>query len=447
MRSLLDNPAVDSALSRLFRLRTRRFMQMDDTDGAVPAVPVGGAHLYVHIPFCPVLCPFCSFHRVQYKAGAARRYFAALRDEIRLYQSAGHGFSGVYFGGGTPTCEPAELVRTIRLVRELFGVSEISVETNPLDLRPEILEPLRDAGVTRLSVGVQSFDDRLLREMGRLERCGGGRETAARIQAVAGMFPTFNVDLIFNQAHQTVAGFEADLATFRSLGANQVSCYPLMTSPGVRAQMAGAMGLPDRRRLRNFYRAMLRKLQPEFTASSAWCFTKSGHGNDEYIVSNENYVGVGSGAFSYLDGTLYSTTFNLGTYERRIAAGLTGITATRRLGTTDRMRYTLLVRMFGLGLDREWVRKHHGRKFLIRVWPELLTLRVLGAATCDRKAWRLTERGMFWLMLMMSQFFESVNACRETMRLRAEREHVESPCEGCAGAGVPSRVFSGAGQV
>jgi hypothetical protein len=72
---------------------------------------------------------------------------------------------------------------------------------------------------------------------------------------------------------------------------------------------------------------------------------------------------------------------------------------------------------------------------------------VLGAATCDREAWRLTERGMFWLMLMMSQFFESVNACRETMRLRAEREHVESSCEGCAGAGVPSRVFSGAGQV
>jgi coproporphyrinogen III oxidase-like Fe-S oxidoreductase len=446
MRSLLDNPAVDSALIRLFRLRTRRFMQMDDAEGRVPSVPATGAHLYVHIPFCPVLCPFCSFHRVKHKADAARRYFAALRDEIRVYHAAGHKFTGVYFGGGTPTCEPEELVTTINLIRGLFGVTEISVETNPLDLKPEILEPLRDAGVTRLSVGVQSFDDKLLREMGRFERCGGGRETAARIKAVAGMFPTFNVDLIFNQAHQTVAGFEADLDTFRSLGANQVSCYPLMTSPGVRAQMAGAMGLPDRLRLRDFYRAMLRRLQPEFSASSAWCFTRSGHGNDEYIVSNENYVGVGSGAFSYLDGTLYATTFNLGTYERRIAAGLTGITATRRLGTTDRMRYTLLVRMFGLGLDRDWVRQHHGRKFLIRVWPELLTLRVLGAATRDEKGWRLTERGMFWLMLMMSQFFESVNACRETMRLRAEREQ-ESPCDSCGTASVPARAFGAAGQV
>lgn len=446
MRALLDNPAIDSALIRLFRLRTRHFMQMDDAPGSVPAVPAGGCHLYVHIPFCPVLCPFCSFHRVQHKADAARRYFAALRNEIRLYHAAGHTFSGVYFGGGTPTCEPVELVKTINLVRDLFGVGEISVETNPLDLKPEILEPLRDAGVTRLSVGVQSFDDRLLGEMGRLERCGGGRETAARIRAAAEIFPTLNVDLIFNQAHQTVAGFESDLETFLSLGANQVSCYPLMTSPGVRTQMAGKMGLPDRRRLRDFYRAMLRKLQPEFSASSAWCFTRSGHGNDEYIVSNENYVGVGSGAFSYLDGTLYATTFNLGAYERRIAAGQTGITATRRLGTTDRMRYTLLVRLFGLGLDRDWVRRHHGRKFLLRVWPELLSLRLLGASTRDEKGWGLTERGMFWLMLMMSQFFESVNACRETMRLRAAVEaEQETPCEACANVSV--RAYGAAGQV
>ena len=444
MLSLFDSPVIDSALIRLFRLRTRRFMRMDDAPGVVPLAPVGGCHLYVHIPFCPVLCPFCSFHRVQHKADAARRYFSALREEIRLYHAAGHRFSGAYFGGGTPTCEPTELVETINLVRELFDVEEISVETNPLDLRPGILEPLRAAGVTRLSVGVQSFDDRLLRDMGRLERCGGGRETAARIRAAAGMFPTFNVDLIFNQAHQTVAGFESDLKTFLSLGANQVSCYPLMTSPGVAAKMAGAMGLPNRRRLRDFYRTMLRTLQPAFTPSSAWCFTRSGHGNDEYIVSNENYVGVGSGAFSYLDGTLYATTFNLGAYERQIAAGLTGISASKRLWMTDRMRYTLLVRMFGLHLDTDWVRSHHGSGFLLRVWPELLSLRLLGAAKRDERGWRLTERGMFWLMLMMSQFFESVNAFRETMRLKAAAEQME-PCEQCAGVGASA--YSAAGQV
>src|SRR5206468_2548721 len=110
--------------------------------------------------------PFCSFHKVQYRASVARRYFASLRQEMQQYHEAGFRFTGAYFGGGTPTSEPEELVRTVAFARELFHVREISVETNPKDLRPELLGALRAAGVSRLSVGVQSFDDTLLREMG-----------------------------------------------------------------------------------------------------------------------------------------------------------------------------------------------------------------------------------------------------------------------------------------
>src|SRR5205085_12316091 len=129
-----------------------------------------------HIPFCEVLCPFCSFHRVQHCHEQARRYFTALRREIGLYHAAGHRFQSAYFGGGTPTIEPEELVETIEIVRALFGVREISVETNPKDLRAPLLELLRRAGVTRLSVGVQSFDDTLLREMERAEQYGNSAE-------------------------------------------------------------------------------------------------------------------------------------------------------------------------------------------------------------------------------------------------------------------------------
>jgi coproporphyrinogen III oxidase-like Fe-S oxidoreductase len=223
-----------------------------------------------------VLCPFCSFHRVQHCHEQAVRYFASLRAEIRLYHAAGYGFAGAYFGGGTPTTEPEELAETIRLVRSLFGVTEISVETNPKDLRPEVLGRLRAAGVTRLSVGVQSFDNTLLGEMDRREKYGSGEEIAASIRRAAGMFATLNVDLIFNQPHQSLASFERDLEIFETLGANQVSCYPLMTSPTVRRRMSGVMGLPDSRRLREFYRIILRRLVPQYSATSAWCFTRRG---------------------------------------------------------------------------------------------------------------------------------------------------------------------------
>lgn len=433
--AVLDLPLIDAYLLKLFRFRTRAFLHMEEAPGTVPPKPRGSAgYLYVHIPFCEVLCPFCSFHRVQHRHSQAARYFTALRDEIRLYHAAGYQFSGVYFGGGTPTVEPQELVATIDLVRERFGVTEISVETNPKDLRPDVLGPLRAAGVTRLSVGVQSFDDQLLREMERYDKYGSGEETAARIRAVAGMFPTLNVDLIFNQPHQTLASLERDIALFRSLGANQVSFYPLMTSPTVQRRMAGSMGLPSQRRLRQFYHKIVQRLAPDFPASSAWCFTQRGHGTDEYIVAADNYVGVGSGAFSYLDGTLYSTTFSLAGYEQRIAQGLTGITTCHRLSDTDRMRYSLLVQLFGLHMDRAAVLAQHGPKFFRRLWGELLTMSVLGTVQRDATGWRLNERGMYWLMLMMSAFFESVNDYRDAMRAHVKDE-LNEPVTMCAPVG------------
>ncbi len=436
---MFDSPLIDSLLIRIFRFRTRGFLRMEEADGAVPAAPRDdGAYLYVHVPFCEVLCPFCSFHRVQHCHEQARRYFAALRREIQLYHAAGHKFSGVYFGGGTPTTEPEELAATIGLVRSLFGVREISVETNPKDLRPAVMTTLRDAGVTRLSVGVQSFDDQLLREMDRYEKYGSAEEIVAHLRAAAGLFPTLNVDLIFNQPHQSLASLERDLDIFESTGANQVSCYPLMTSPTVLRRMRDTMGAPDPRRLRTFYQAIQRRLQPAFAPTSAWCFTRRGGGGDEYIVAAENYVGVGSGAFSYLDGTLHATTFSLQSYERRIAQGLTGIVARHRLGAGDRMRYTLLVRMFGLGLDREWALQRHGRKFFRTLWGELRTLEVLGAARRDARGWRLTERGMYWLMLMMSEFFESVNEYRDAMRA-----HVHDEMEAAQRATTPSLAAAG----
>jgi len=390
---------------------------MQDVPGSVPPVPVDGAgYLYLHVPFCETLCPFCSFHRVQHRHPQAQRYFHSLREEILRYHQSGFRFAGAYFGGGTPTTEPEELVETIVLVRKLFGVRDISVETNPKDLNSEILIPLREAGVTRLSVGVQSFDDKLLKNMERYENYGSGAEAQDHLRRAAGLFPTLNVDLIFNLPHQEIESLERDLEIVRAVGANQVSLYPLMTSPAIAQRMAASTGMPDRRRLRQFYNTILFRLLPDFAPSSAWCFTRRGQASDEYIVQADYYVGVGSGAFSYLDGTLYATTFSLETYEQRIAQGLTGITVQSRLSRTDQMRYSLLVKMFGLGLEREWVMRRYGPCFFRRLWGELRTLEWLGAAKRDENGWRLTERGMFWLMLMMSAFFESVAEYREAVR-------------------------------
>ena len=90
------------------------------------------------------------------------------------------------------------------------------------------------------------------------------------------------------------------------------------------------------------------------------------------------------------------------------------------------MRYSLLMRMFGLRLDRQWALTRYGRKFFRRLWGELRTLELFGAAEPDDQGWRLTDRGMYWMMLMMSAFFESVNGYRDAMRAQVVDEpHAE----------------------
>jgi coproporphyrinogen III oxidase-like Fe-S oxidoreductase len=406
----------DALIDAAFRHKAQQTMRLQPSQG-IAHVPPSPVFLYVHVPFCEVLCPYCSFHRVHFEERRARRYFAALRREIRRYQSEGYVFSGVYVGGGTPTVLPDELADTLGLIRELNpGLSEVSVETNPKDLRDDVLRMLASAGVDRLSVGVQTFDDGLLRQMVRLEKYGCRAEILDRLAAAAGRFRTLNVDMIWNLPQQTAAMLEADLDTLLCSPANQVSMYPLMTSPTQARRMARSLGKRQTGRMGDYYDRILARLASSFVPTSAWCFTRGSRSIDEYIVGAANYVGLGSGAFSYVDGVLYATTFSLQAYVERIDQGLTGVTGERRMGARERMRYDLLVRMFGLRMEKDWVRARYRERFERTLRPELLALKVAGAMVEDEQGWSLTPRGMFLWVRMMSAFFESVDEFREQMR-------------------------------
>lgn len=413
---------LDLLIDSVFRREAQRTLRLEPSEG-IATPPSSPVFLYVHIPFCEVLCPYCSFHRVRFEEQRARRYFAALRREIRHYHDQGYVFSGVYVGGGTPTVLPGELADTLGLIRELNpGLTEVSVETNPKDLREEVLKMLQTAGIDRLSVGVQTFDDRLLQEMLRLEKYGSRAEILDRLAAAAGRYRTLNVDMIWNLPHQTTAMLEADLETLLQCPANQVSFYPLMTSPTVGRKMAKTLGRRHRIGMRDEYNRILARLGSSFVPTSAWCFTRRGKSIDEYIVGAANYIGLGSGAFSYVAGVLYATTFSLQAYVDRIDRGLSGITGKRELGERESMRYDLLVRLFGLRLEKDWVRARYGQRFERMLRPELLALKLIGAIAEDDQGWSLTRGGMFLWVRMMSAFFESVDELREQMRRHTRDE-------------------------
>jgi coproporphyrinogen III oxidase-like Fe-S oxidoreductase len=419
-----------------FRHAARRAMNFDTGPVKPPVPPADGrAFLYIHVPFCVSLCPFCSFHRVAYRESKAARYFSALRREIRSHRDAGFRFTGVYVGGGTPTVAPGELAETLALVRESFPVREISVETNPSDLTEPVLDMLGTAGVSRLSVGVQSFDDGLLREMERHDKYGSSARILEHLELARGRFTTLNIDMIFNLPHQTPQILERDLDAVLASAANQVSFYPLMTSDSVRRKMTARMGRLDRHRVRDYYQRILERVRGEFRASSAWCFSRGeSAGIDEYIVDSADYVGVGSGAFSYVNGVMYATTFSLNVYQELIANGHSAITRSRHLPTRERHRYEMLLKLFGLRMDRAWMRERFGPRYEASMALELSALRLAGALRKDERGYALTERGMYLWVLQMSAFFESVNVFREQMRanIHSELDQVEDAEEAAA---------------
>jgi menaquinone C8-methyltransferase len=418
--------------------------------GAAQALPAPSAvarplQLYVHVPFCESLCPFCSFHRVQFREQKAAPYFEALRAEIRAYHARGFSFTDVYVGGGTPTIAPQELGATLALIRSLWPVRTVSVETNPNHLREPLLAQLAAAGVDRLSVGVQSFDDELLRQMQRYGPYGSGAQIRERLAATRGRFPTLNVDMIFNLPNQTHAMLERDLATLLELEVDQVSFYPLMTASSARQRMDKTLGRVDPGRRHEFYQGILAALRPRYRASSAWCFTRAGQAADarlidEYIVDHDEFVGVGSGAFSYLDGRLYATTFSLNQYRRLIDAGASAITQSKRLTLKERMRYHFLVRLFGLSLPYADIRRAYGGAFWWRMAPELAAMRLLGALRFTASGIELTDTGMYCWMLMMAEFFNAVNEFRDQARLHIRAELEELPRASAPKGSVTARA-------
>lgn len=373
--------------------------------------------LYAHVPFCESLCPYCSFNRYVFNENTARLYFAGLREEMRMVSRRGYRFSSMYVGGGTPTILLDELVAVIDLARDLFGVREVSCETNPNHLTPELAGALRGR-VDRLSVGVQSFDDRMLEKLNRLHRFGSGAETLARLNRIAGLFPSLNVDMIFNLPGQDEAMLRRDLDLVRSCGANQVTFYPLMTSPTVQRSIEHTLGRVDYNHEAAFYEQICSVLQPDYDLSTAWTFDRrGGRLIDEYVVGSDEYLGLGSGSFSYLNGSLYVNTFSLDAYRAAVGARRWPVSARRRFGRLDQMRYRFMMDLFGLRLDKRRFQERFGRPVELALPLEMAFFSTAGAfAENNPDHLTLTPRGRYLLVILMREFFSAINRVRDQAR-------------------------------
>jgi coproporphyrinogen III oxidase-like Fe-S oxidoreductase len=398
------------------RREGKKFLKLQDNPPS-PQVPADKkehddwASLYVHIPFCRTLCPFCCFNRYLLDENKARQYFANLKREVDMYVERGFRFSDVYFGGGTPTVMMDELSSFLDFLKKRFHIRQISLETTHREINKEILIELKELGINRLSVGIQSFDNDLLRAMGRM--VGSGEEAIEKLKMAQGMFDTVNADFIFNFPTQTIEQFEKDIAVFKSLGLDQATFYPLMPSPHKKTRLERRFNNVDTSREKDFYDVILRELyEGGYEASTAWCFSRGDHLIDEYIIDYDDYVGVGAGSVGFLNGNFFVNTFSLERYNELISHGKFPLVSWRHLSEREHLRYYMLTKLFGMSLDPLKFRERFKGDAERKLRWELNFLRMFKFVDGKNRI-NVTRKGMYTMCVMQKEFFAALNTLRE----------------------------------
>jgi len=278
----------------------------------MPPHPGNDVALYVHWPYCARICPYCDFNVVRDRGRTEEQ--AALADAIVADLEAQAALTGprrlasIFFGGGTPSLmDPAAVARVIARARTLFeprGPIEITLEANPTDAEAGRFAALADAGINRLSMGVQALDDAALTMLGRNHSADEARRAVAM---AARTFPRLSIDLIYARPGQTLDGWRAELTEALDLGFEHVSPYQLTIEPATafgRAFARGTLVPPDEDAAAELYETTQGLLE----AAGFDAYEVSNHARGEAARSSHNlhvwrggdYVGVGPGAHGRL---------------------------------------------------------------------------------------------------------------------------------------------------
>ncbi|MDR9501511.1 MAG: radical SAM family heme chaperone HemW [Desulfurivibrionaceae bacterium] len=271
------------------------------------------AGLYLHIPFCRSRCGYCAFNSVAASRSSADHYLQLLAPEIAAHAalpwSQDHTFTSLFIGGGTPSLgSPAAVAATLDLYRRHFRISpqaEISMEANPDTVDHDSLMAWQQAGINRLSIGVQSFTDAILKGLNRVH--SGRQAVQALIAARRSGFTNINIDLIYGLPGQTLALWQHDLRQALELAPEHLALYELTIEPGTpfaRAQQQKRLKLPDEELVADMEEATLALLTPAMQRYEISNYAQPGRqcGHNLNYWQNGSYLGLGAGAVSCLDG-------------------------------------------------------------------------------------------------------------------------------------------------
>ena len=358
--------------------------------------------LYLHIPFCNQICPYCPYNKEIIRQNTSSDYTKAVIMEIQRYASmlAGKPVSSFYIGGGTPTTMLGKGIENIiAQVYTSFNMQcSIHMESHPNHLSAENLNSIETLGVKYLSIGVESFQDKHLR---LLERTYTVSEVKKNIERAVGKnFECVNIDYIFDLPGQTFRETEEAANDILKLGVHQTATYPLFSFPFTRfgKETTGSKNAWNTMlRRRKFLKILEDVLYSNgFDRSSVWAFTKKG--TDKYCsVTVPSYIGIGASGGTYLKDIFYVNTFNVTEYNKSLLNGNSTVALSIDLSEKAQMASWLYWRIYETKFRKSDFLRRFNTSFDAVYGSYMKLLKNFGFLVNGDDLVTLTDRGTYWI--------------------------------------------------
>lgn len=356
---------------------------------------------YVHIPFCTQICYYCDFSKVFIKNQPVDAYLEHLIQETRSYEIG--KLRTLYIGGGTPTALSAQqlayLLTELPKVMDLSEVEEFTIEANPGDLDPDKIAVLKDSQVNRVSLGVQTFDNKMLKKIGRSHQEQDIYDNIRHLKQAG--FDNISIDLIYALPGQTMDQVKENVAKAIDLDIPHMSLYSLILENHtvfMNRMRRGKLPLPKEELEAEMFEYIIEELEKGgFEHYEISNFSKPGFESRHNLVywDNAEYYGLGAGASGYVDGIRYKNHGPIRHYLEAVEAGKARITE-EHLTLEEKMEEELFL---GLrkktGVSKARFEEKFGVSFDQRYGQVVASLTEQGLLVSDDKQVRMTKRGLF----------------------------------------------------
>lgn len=327
-----------STLTRMWLLRSfKPFKFTNEFDRTLLYENCKGLGLYVHIPFCKKICKFCPYCKELYFEEKIDKYIDSVVKEIKLVtrnQKEKKKVTSLYFGGGSPALAGYGIKKIIDELDKHFIIKEgIGIELHPDDINIKTLQMLKEIGITKISIGVQSFQKKFLNILGRSDLDYGNLfNSLNKIE-----FETVSMDFIFALPNQTLDDLISDVETAFEAGANHIAIYPFIDFSFAKNSIK-PMSKREKKRLMDDITKYFQK--NGYYRDSIWTFSK-GKDTKYSSMTRDNFLGFGCSATTLLNNQFKINTFSVSEYERKISENSLATSLTLRFTKRQRMIYYL----------------------------------------------------------------------------------------------------------